>query len=107
MVGDPNRGRRPNSMQRRRPGTEADLTRVRIPDTLLANAATRTATTSAKKRLQDIDTLEWVLSHLGDGDVEKIYHERDNDSGFDVSVKVEGKWYHLHITILPTGESCA
>ena len=54
-----------------------------------------------------MNLLDWVLSHMGDGDVEAVVTHHDDGQGFDVDVRIDRRWYHLHVTILPTGGACA
>jgi len=105
MARETHRRRRPDSVHRGRPTEEVNSSRlIPIPKTLKAGADTWAAAT----RLREFDILQYVLDHLGDGDVEKVYHETEpGDNGFKVDAKINGKWYHLHIIILPQGGACA
>lgn len=59
------------------------------------------------KVVRTLNLLGWVLDHMGDGDVEAVVTHHEDGEGFDVDVRIQRKWYHLRITILPEGGACA
>lgn len=102
MARETDRRRHTDPLQRRRHGEEVYPVRVKLPESMLASAATAEAAECIKKG----NLINWVLGHLRDGGVEEIFRYDDERDCFRVDAKIDGTWYHLIVTFSPTGDDC-
>ena len=96
------RGRHPDSLRREQLGEAADPTRVTVPlsEAFLLSSMTGNVIRAAC----EFNLINYVFDRLNEGTVDKVEKTMARDDGFELDVKVDGKWYHISIFFSPAGD---
>jgi hypothetical protein len=55
----------------------------------------------------EFNLIDYIFDRLNEGTVDRVERTEVRDTGFDVDVKIDGKWYHISVFFTPRGESNA
>lgn len=99
------RGRRSSSLRREQLGEAANPTRVTVP---LSKAFLLSSLTgSVIKAACEFNLIDYIFERLSDGTIDAMERTEVHEDGFELEVKVDGKWYYISVVFTPKGDYSA
>jgi len=98
-------GRHPDSLRGEQSGEAVNPTRVTIPlpEAFLLSSLTGSIIRAAS----EFNLINYLFDRLNEGTVDKVEKTEIDEHGFELDVKVDGKWYHISVHFSPKGDYSA